>query len=71
MPATHHSSPPPTRSTDAAPPIPADTAPPVPEPPSAGDAAGIGRIPILDVRPVVHHGRRPAKAVTGESFEIS
>ncbi|MCF1600580.1 DUF3416 domain-containing protein, partial [Streptomyces muensis] len=28
-------------------------------------------MPVLDVRPVVQHGRRPAKAVTGESFEVS
>jgi len=31
----------------------------------------IGRIPILDVQPVLECGRRPAKAVTGESFEVS
>ncbi|QCD58333.1 alpha-1,4-glucan--maltose-1-phosphate maltosyltransferase [Streptomyces hawaiiensis] len=31
----------------------------------------VGRIPVLDVRPVVQHGRRPAKAVTGETFDIS
>ncbi|CAM5575903.1 Alpha-1,4-glucan:maltose-1-phosphate maltosyltransferase [Streptomyces tendae] len=31
----------------------------------------VGRIPVLDVRPVVQRGRRPAKAVTGESFEVS
>ncbi|MEU5702626.1 alpha-1,4-glucan--maltose-1-phosphate maltosyltransferase [Streptomyces aurantiacus] len=31
----------------------------------------IGRIPVLDVRPLVAGGRRPAKAVVGESFEIS
>ncbi|MFI6657308.1 maltotransferase domain-containing protein, partial [Streptomyces sp. NPDC050523] len=31
----------------------------------------LGRIPVLDVGPVVQHGRRPAKAVTGETFEIS
>src|ERR1700716_2651664 len=31
----------------------------------------IGRIPILDVQPVVAGGERPAKAVTGESFEVS
>ncbi|WP_381555111.1 alpha-1,4-glucan--maltose-1-phosphate maltosyltransferase [Streptomyces eurythermus] len=34
-------------------------------------ATALGRIPILDVRPVVQHGRRPAKAVTGESFEVT
>ncbi|MCH5674220.1 maltotransferase domain-containing protein, partial [Streptomyces gilvus] len=71
MPATHHSSAPPTPSTEAPPVRPADSGPPAPEPSSAGDTAGIGRIPVLDVRPVVQHGRRPAKAVTGESFEIS
>ena len=31
----------------------------------------IGRIPILDVRPSVDCGRWPAKAVAGESFEVS
>jgi len=31
----------------------------------------IGRIPILNVQPVVHCGRYPAKAVTGETFEVS
>ncbi|MFG2163130.1 maltotransferase domain-containing protein, partial [Streptomyces olivaceus] len=33
--------------------------------------AAIGRIPVRDVHPVVENGRRPAKAVTGESFEVS
>src|SRR5271165_7595888 len=31
----------------------------------------IGRIPILDVEPAVDCGRRPAKAVNGEAFEVS
>ncbi|MBW1601530.1 alpha-1,4-glucan--maltose-1-phosphate maltosyltransferase [Streptomyces sp. JJ66] len=31
----------------------------------------IGRIPVLDVKPLVDCGRRPAKAVTGESFQVS
>jgi starch synthase (maltosyl-transferring) len=31
----------------------------------------IGRIPILDIEPVVECGRRPAKAVTGETFQVS
>ncbi|GLF94751.1 alpha-1,4-glucan--maltose-1-phosphate maltosyltransferase [Streptomyces yaizuensis] len=31
----------------------------------------IGRIPVLDVRPRVESGRRPAKAVVGESFQVS
>jgi starch synthase (maltosyl-transferring) len=33
--------------------------------------AVIGRIPILDVQPAVDCGRRPAKAVTGETFPVS
>ncbi len=37
-----------------------------------GSVAGvIGRIPILDVQPAVECGRRPAKAVPGETFEVS
>ncbi|MFH9007709.1 maltotransferase domain-containing protein, partial [Streptomyces afghaniensis] len=78
MPAKHHSSPPPTRRTGARAPggesrpaRPADAGPQVPQPPPAGDATAVGRIPVLDVRPVVQRGRRPAKAVTGEIFEIS
>src|ERR1035438_2860365 len=40
--------------------------------PNLGSVTGvIGRIPILDVEPAVDCGRRPAKAVTGESFEVS
>jgi starch synthase (maltosyl-transferring) len=31
----------------------------------------IGRIPILGVEPVLECGRRPAKAVTGETFPVS
>ncbi|MCX5331249.1 alpha-1,4-glucan--maltose-1-phosphate maltosyltransferase [Streptomyces sp. NBC_00140] len=70
MPATHHSSAPPTAGTETPPEQhSADIQPPPPEPPSTGD--GIGRIPVLDVRPIVQRGRRPAKAVTGETFEIS
>ncbi|MET9356614.1 maltotransferase domain-containing protein, partial [Streptomyces sp. NPDC006617] len=38
---------------------------------AAERATVVGRIPVLDVRPVVQRGRRPAKAVTGESFEVS
>ncbi|MGW0084555.1 maltotransferase domain-containing protein, partial [Streptomyces sp. NPDC003393] len=30
-----------------------------------------GRIPVRDVRPAVEYGRRPAKAVTGESFQVT
>ncbi|MEU1669353.1 alpha-1,4-glucan--maltose-1-phosphate maltosyltransferase [Streptomyces sparsogenes] len=31
----------------------------------------IGRIPVLDIRPLVDCGRRPAKAVVGETFQVS
>ncbi len=31
----------------------------------------IGRIPVLDVRPLVDCGRRAAKAVVGETFEVT
>ncbi|MER5973851.1 alpha-1,4-glucan--maltose-1-phosphate maltosyltransferase [Streptomyces sp. NPDC002055] len=31
----------------------------------------IGRIPVLDIRPLVDCGRRPAKAVAGETFPVS
>ncbi|QDI68957.1 alpha-1,4-glucan--maltose-1-phosphate maltosyltransferase [Streptomyces calvus] len=55
MPAKHHSS---------SPPEPGRREP-------SGPPVSVGRIPVLDVRPMVRQGRRPAKAVTGESFEIS
>ncbi|WP_328438476.1 alpha-1,4-glucan--maltose-1-phosphate maltosyltransferase [Streptomyces sp. NBC_00444] len=71
MPATHHSSPPPTTSTESLATRPDGAAAPAPEPPSAGGTAGVGRIPVLDVRPIVQLGRRPAKAVIGEAFEVS
>ncbi|MFF5966138.1 maltotransferase domain-containing protein [Streptomyces collinus] len=78
MPAKHHSPAPPNRRTtgarapggEARPARPADAGPPA-SPPPRGDATAVGRIPVLDVRPVVQQGRRPAKAVTGETFEIS
>ncbi|MFF4018392.1 maltotransferase domain-containing protein [Streptomyces sp. NPDC001843] len=91
MPATHHSSAPPTNSSTTSkatkkasrtnsstagkkstkPETPADARPPAPEGTSATEGTAVGRIPVLDVRPVVQHGRRPAKAVVGETFEIS
>ncbi|MEV0118776.1 alpha-1,4-glucan--maltose-1-phosphate maltosyltransferase [Streptomyces sp. NPDC050844] len=30
-----------------------------------------GRIPVLDIAPQVHGGRRPAKAVVGETFQVT
>ncbi|MCW7945065.1 alpha-1,4-glucan:maltose-1-phosphate maltosyltransferase, partial [Streptomyces hygroscopicus] len=40
--------------------------------PVAGVAGpAIGRIPIVDVRPLVDGGRRPAKAVEGETFQVT
>ncbi|WP_189218664.1 maltotransferase domain-containing protein, partial [Streptomyces ruber] len=69
MPATHHSSVPSTTSTTPGPRVPrASAGPPAA---AAPDLPLIGRIPVLDVRPAVHQGRRPAKAVVGEEFEIS
>ncbi|MFJ8085912.1 maltotransferase domain-containing protein, partial [Streptomyces sp. NPDC096205] len=38
---------------------------------AAKPSTAVGRIPVLDVQPAVQHGRRPAKAVTGEAFEVS
>ncbi|HET6153509.1 MAG TPA: alpha-1,4-glucan--maltose-1-phosphate maltosyltransferase [Marmoricola sp.] len=31
----------------------------------------VGRIPVMDVTPVVEHGRYPAKSVPGEVFEVT
>ncbi|MFF5105219.1 maltotransferase domain-containing protein, partial [Streptomyces sp. NPDC000134] len=51
-----------------------------PEGPAASNGGGerpmrttstIGRIPVRDVRPLVDGGRRPAKAVPGETFRVS
>ncbi|GHG98010.1 alpha-1,4-glucan--maltose-1-phosphate maltosyltransferase [Streptomyces lanatus] len=76
MPAMHHQSSTPPEPHADAPPAPrtvtADPGPPAPaHPPTTDLAGGVGRIPVLDVRPIVQQGRRPAKAVTGETFEIS
>ncbi|MEU5597926.1 maltotransferase domain-containing protein, partial [Streptomyces sp. NPDC020298] len=78
MPATHHSSPPPTNGktngksngkTTSRTSGEKNTEPRTPAGADAGTV--VGRIPVLDVRPVVQRGHRPAKAVTGETFEIS
>ncbi|MYV49186.1 alpha-1,4-glucan--maltose-1-phosphate maltosyltransferase, partial [Streptomyces sp. SID2888] len=77
-----HSSAPPATGTVASPSGKADASPRTPRTPSAsaGPPAApaapaavptLGRIPVLDVRPLVHQGRRPAKAVVDEEFEIS
>ncbi|WP_344416545.1 maltotransferase domain-containing protein, partial [Streptomyces glomeratus] len=81
MPPTHHSPTSTVSGTGASLPRTSDAGPPAPRTPSAGPAptpvtgAGtgpaLGRIPVLDVRPLVLQGRRPAKAVVGEEFEIS
>ncbi|MEU0118887.1 maltotransferase domain-containing protein, partial [Streptomyces bobili] len=42
-----------------------------PERSAAEGGTAVGRIPVLDVRPVVLRGRRPAKAVAGETFQVS
>ncbi|WP_329221154.1 alpha-1,4-glucan--maltose-1-phosphate maltosyltransferase [Streptomyces sp. NBC_01485] len=94
MPATHHSSAPPTprakateapKAPEARPARPAETTPAGPIGPAGiadtGTGTGtatpgvsvtaVGRIPVLDVRPLVQQGRRPAKAVAGETFQVS
>ena len=40
-------------------------------PVAGGARAAIGRRPIVDVRPAVDGGRFPAKAVEGETFEVT
>ncbi|MGW3648859.1 maltotransferase domain-containing protein, partial [Streptomyces sp. NPDC000878] len=60
-----------TAATAATATSPATKPAPAAEPlPSSTDTA-VGRIPVLDVRPLVLNGRRPAKAVVGEAFEVS
>ncbi|MGA5181154.1 alpha-1,4-glucan--maltose-1-phosphate maltosyltransferase [Streptomyces pseudogriseolus] len=57
-------------ATGRAPAAPAQSAPAAPASPAPPGTA-VGRIPVLDVRPLVRQGRRPAKAVVGESFEVT
>ncbi|MFJ5533555.1 maltotransferase domain-containing protein, partial [Streptomyces sp. NPDC093261] len=77
MPPTHHSPTPTAPGTGASPLGTSDAGPPAPRTPSEGQGPApgpgpaIGRIPVLEVRPLVLQGRRPAKAVVGEEFEIS
>jgi starch synthase (maltosyl-transferring) len=58
---------PPSSAPPAAPALPVKPAQP------SGDPLKplIGRIPILDVAPLVDCGRRPAKAVSGETFQVT
>ncbi|MGX1664364.1 maltotransferase domain-containing protein [Streptomyces sp. NPDC055366] len=42
-----------------------------PPPRTARPGTLTGRIPVLDVAPLVHGGRRPAKAVVGETFQVT
>ncbi|MGA4839517.1 maltotransferase domain-containing protein [Streptomyces sp. G45] len=50
---------------------PARQSPAAKAPPSAPPSPPVtGRIPVLDVHPVVLGGRRPAKAVVGETFQV-
>ncbi|HEY8979959.1 MAG TPA: maltotransferase domain-containing protein, partial [Streptomyces sp.] len=70
MPATHRQSAPPTPRPTPERPSGARTVPPTGPPPGAPPPV-TGRIPVLDVHPVVQRGRRPAKAVTGETFEVT
>ncbi|MGB9998184.1 alpha-1,4-glucan--maltose-1-phosphate maltosyltransferase [Streptomyces pseudogriseolus] len=82
MPAKHHSSSPSSpssrspRTPSGAPrgrPAATGRAPSAPATPASPTPPGtaVGRIPVLDVRPLVRQGRRPAKAVVGESFEVT
>ena len=48
-------------------PAPVALTPPLSDPPQRP----IGRIPVQDVRPLVDQGRRPAKCVVGETFQVS
>ncbi|MEU6766073.1 maltotransferase domain-containing protein, partial [Streptomyces sp. NPDC046853] len=48
---------------------PQDTQDPPPRTPRPEPVTG--RIPVLDVAPLVHGGRRPAKAVVGETFQVT
>ncbi|MFF3908731.1 maltotransferase domain-containing protein, partial [Streptomyces sp. NPDC001848] len=77
MPPTHHPPAPPapgttpTRHADAGPPAQRTPASDTGPSPAPDTGPTLGRIPVLDVRPLVLGGRRPAKAVVGEEFQIS
>ncbi|EFL23093.1 alpha-amylase [Streptomyces himastatinicus ATCC 53653] len=68
MPATHRPAVKPIQRAQAA----ADhQAPSAHQPATPSGDPMIGRIPLLDIRPLIDCGRRPAKAVVGETFEVS
>ncbi|MFI9650808.1 maltotransferase domain-containing protein, partial [Streptomyces sp. NPDC052040] len=79
MPPTHHAPTPTAPGTGTSPRGTSETRPPAPRTPTHHPGPGpapetapvLGRIPVLDVRPLVLQGRRPAKAVVDEEFEIS
>ncbi|MEV1065874.1 alpha-1,4-glucan--maltose-1-phosphate maltosyltransferase [Streptomyces sp. NPDC050263] len=72
MPARHHpSTPPTTRPKHATNGTNATNATNGTDTKHLAPAPAVGRIPVLDVRPLVQQGRRPAKAVVGETFEVS
>ncbi|GAB3259698.1 alpha-1,4-glucan--maltose-1-phosphate maltosyltransferase [Alteromonas gracilis] len=47
------------------------SAPPATSAPQTGADTVVGRIPIVDVTPLVEHGRLPAKATDGEPLEVT
>ncbi|WP_447924952.1 alpha-1,4-glucan--maltose-1-phosphate maltosyltransferase [Georgenia muralis] len=67
---------PPVPAAEQAPASPAEQAPVVPDPLAAAPAplpapyAPVGRIPVVEVSPVLEDGRWPAKATVGEAFPV-
>ncbi|MGO1167295.1 MAG: maltotransferase domain-containing protein, partial [Janibacter sp.] len=51
--------------------VPSVSSPSSATPVSAPPQSPLGRIPVLDVRPCVDHGSRPAKSVVGEPFTVT
>ncbi|WP_372430711.1 alpha-1,4-glucan--maltose-1-phosphate maltosyltransferase [Janibacter endophyticus] len=57
--------------TDATPEQSSTPAPRARTPRSRAPQVPLGRIPVLDVRPCIDHGDRPAKSVVGEPFDVT